>query len=369
MVIILILYVLLVWLFFSKLELVEWGWVSGAATFVVGAFLLAIFMGLFNSLTPGGRFVVISRVVEVTPNVAGQVVSVAAQANVPVKAGAVLFQIDPTPYKQKVSQLEASLAQAKQQVRQLKAGHDQAVANATALTKQLEYHTQRLTDMRRLASTGAQAEFRLQDTQVQYDSVQYQLLAAEFAAENARLAMESEIGGENTSVAQLQAQLENARWELDQTTVRAMSDGYVASLTLPVGARALQARSAMSFVITGDIAIIGMFKPNAFRTVKPGASVKLVFDDEPGRVFQASVLDIPRGVGEGQIVVSGQLAKAGSIAGGDGYPALISIPTDYDRAQLRLGMPGSAWAIADKAGAIGIIMSAIIWVSSYLAYL
>ena len=204
---------------------------------------------------------------------------------------------------------------------------------------------------------------------MQYDSVQYQLLAAEFAAENARLAMESEIGGENTSVAQLQAQLENARWELDQTTVRAMSDGYVASLTLPVGARALQARSAMSFVITGDIAIIGMFKPNAFRTVKPGASVKLVFDDEPGRVFQASVLDIPRGVGEGQIVVSGQLAKAGSIAGGDGYPALISIPTDYDRAQLRLGMPGSAWAIADKAGAIGIIMSAIIWVSSYLAYL
>src|SRR5581483_10454353 len=102
---------------------------------------------------------------------------------------------------------------------------DQAVANATALTKQLEFQTQRLADMRKLASTGAQAEFRLQDTQVQYDTVQYQLLAAESAAENARLAMESEIGGENTNVAQLQAQLDNAQWELDQTTVRAMSDG------------------------------------------------------------------------------------------------------------------------------------------------
>lgn len=369
MVIVLLLYVLLVWLLFSKLKLVSWGWTSGTITFVVGAFILAIFMGLFNSLTPGGRFVVVSRVVEVTPNVSGQVVSVAARANVPVKAGAVLFQIDPTPYKQKVAQLEASLAQARQQVKQLKASHDQAVANATALTKQLEFQTQRLADMRKLASTGAQAEFRLQDTQVQYDTVQYQLLAAESAAENARLAMESEIGGENTNVAQLQAQLDNARWELDQTTIRAMSDGYVATLTLPVGARALQARSAMSFVLTSDIAIIAMFKPNGFNTVKPGASIKLVFDDDPGRIFQGTVLDIPRGVGEGQIAVSGQLAKAGSVVGTDGYPALISIPTDYDRTRVRLGMPGSAWAIADNAGPIGIIMSIIIWVSAYLAYL
>lgn len=369
MVIILVLYILLVWLLFSKLKLVKWGWASGAVTVVIGAFIMAIFLGLFNSLTPGGRFVVISRVIEVTPNVSGQVVSVPVEVNVPVKAGAVLFQIDPTPYKYKVSQLEASLAQAQQQVKQLKASYDQASANATALTKQLEYQTQRLADIRKLASTGAQAEFRLQDTQVQYDTVQYQLLAAEAAAQNARLAMESEIGGENTNVAQLQAQLENARWELDQTTIRAMGDGYVSGLTLAVGARAFQARSAMSFILTDDITIIGTFKPNAFETVKPGASVKLVFDDNPGRIFHAGIVDIPRGVGQGQIAVSGLLAKVGSIGGAQGYPAVISIPKDYDKARLRLGMPGSAWAIADNAGPIGIIMSVIVWVSSYLAYL
>lgn len=55
MVIIFVLYVLLVWLLFSKVKLVKWGWTSGAITFVIGAFILAIFMGLFNSLTPGGR--------------------------------------------------------------------------------------------------------------------------------------------------------------------------------------------------------------------------------------------------------------------------------------------------------------------------
>ena len=258
MVIILVLYIVLVWLLFSKLKLVKWGWTSGVITVLVGAFIMAIFLGLFNSLTPGGRFVVMSRVVEVTPNVSGQVISIPVEANEPVKAGAVLFQLDPTPYKYKVRQLEASLAQAQQQVKQLKASYDQARANADGLKEQLGYQTQRLADVRKLASTGAQAEFKLQDAQVQYDTVQHQLLAAEAAVQNAQFAMESEIGGENTSVAQLQAQLENARWELDQTTVRAMGDGYVSTLALAVGARALTARPAMAFIITSDITIVGL---------------------------------------------------------------------------------------------------------------
>ncbi|MGJ5037473.1 HlyD family secretion protein [Bradyrhizobium sp. HKCCYLRH3059] len=369
MVLVMVLYIVMVWLLFSKLKLVKWGWGAGTITVVIGAFILMVFLGLFNSLTPAGRFVVISRVVEVTPNVSGQVVSIPVQVNAPVKAGAILFQIDPAPYKYKVSQLEASLAQAQQQVKQLKASYDQAKANADALKQQLVYQTQRLADIRKLVATGSQAEFRLQDTQVQYDTVQYQLLAAEAAVENARLAMESEIGGENTNVAQLQAQLENARWELDQTTIRATGDGYVSSLALAVGARALQTRSEMSFILTNDITILATFKPNAFQTVKPGATVKLVFDDNPGEIFGARILEIPRGIGQGQIAVSGQLARVGSIGGAQGYPATISLPDNLDKTRLRLGMPGSAWAIAANAGPIGMITSILVWISSYLAYL
>lgn len=69
MVIVLILYIVLVWLLFSKLKVVRWGWTSGTVTVVTGAFIMAVFLALFNSLTPAGRFVVISRVIEVTPNV------------------------------------------------------------------------------------------------------------------------------------------------------------------------------------------------------------------------------------------------------------------------------------------------------------
>jgi len=48
--------------------------------------------------------------------VTGQIVAIPVKPNVPVKANDVLFQIDPAPFQYKVSQLQASLAAAKQNV-------------------------------------------------------------------------------------------------------------------------------------------------------------------------------------------------------------------------------------------------------------
>jgi len=59
-------------------------------------------------------------VVEVAPSVSGQVIAIPVCPNVPVKAGAKLFQIDPAPIKFKADQLEAPLAGAKQQAVQLR---------------------------------------------------------------------------------------------------------------------------------------------------------------------------------------------------------------------------------------------------------
>lgn len=185
MFIILTVYLLLVWLIFSRLKLVRWGWASGGVAVLIGAFILAVFMAMFNYLTPSGSFVVISRVVEVAPNVSGQVIAIPVETNVPVKAGTTLFKIDPAPFQYKVDQLEASLAGARQQALQLKANYEQASANVEGLTRQLAYHNKRLADYQQMAGDGAQSEFRLQDTQVQQETVQFQLQAAMAAQLNA----------------------------------------------------------------------------------------------------------------------------------------------------------------------------------------
>jgi multidrug resistance efflux pump len=367
--IILCLYIIALWVVFGKFKLVRWGWASGTVAVLVGAFILAVFLALFNYLTPSGKVTVAGRVVEVIPNVSGQIVALPVKANVPVKAGDVLFQIDQAPFQYKVAQLKASLAAAKQQAEILKSNYEQATANVAGLTAQLKYNTKRLADIQKLSTEGANTEFKEQDSQVQYETVAAQLNAAKASQQSAKLAMDSEISGVNTTVAQIQAQLEDASWQLSQTTVRAPADGFVPVVALAVGDRALQASAVMSFIVDNEITIIGMFSQNGFQTVKIGAAVDIVFDNDPGRVYHAKITDIPKGVGQGQIATSGVIVRTNAIGGATVFPAVISIPDEMSRDSLRLGMSGNATAFAENAGVIGLLASILVWISAYTAYL
>jgi multidrug resistance efflux pump len=362
--IILCLYIVGLWVVFSKFKLVRWGWASGTVAVLVGVFILAIFLALFNYLTPSGRVTVAGRVVEVTPNVTGQIVAIPVKPNVPVKKDDVLFQIDPAPFQYKVAQLKASLAGARQQAEILKSNYEQATANVVGLTAQVAFNTKRNADIQKLAAEGANTEFQAQDRQNQYETTLAQLNVAKAAQQSAKLAMDSEIGGVNTTVAQIQAQLEDASWELSQTTVRAPADGYVTAVALTVGDRALQARSTMSFIVENEITIVGMFSQNGFQTIKTGTPVDIVFDNVPGRIYHATITAIPKGVGQGQIAVSGTLARTNALVGTSVFPAEISVPDEMSRGSLRLGMSGTATEFADNAGAIGLV-----WISAYTAYL
>src|SRR5437588_560691 len=207
MIIILCLYLVALWAVFSKFKLVRWGWLSGTVSLLIGGLILATFLALFNYLTPSGRVTVTGRVVEVTPNVTGQIVTIPVKPNVPVKGNDVLFQIDPAPFQYKVAQLQASLAAAKQQVEILKSNYEQATANASGLTTQVAFNKQRNADIQKLAEEGANTQFQAQDNQNQYETALAQLNSAKAAQQSAKLAMDSEIGGVNTTVAQLHGQV------------------------------------------------------------------------------------------------------------------------------------------------------------------
>src|SRR5713226_1819746 len=124
MIIILCLYVVALWLVFSKFKLVRWGWLSGTVSVVVGAFNIETFLELFTYLTPAGRVTVTGNVVEVTANVTRQIIAIPVQTNVLVKTGDVLFQIDPAPFQYTVAQLQASLAGARQRAQILKSNYE-----------------------------------------------------------------------------------------------------------------------------------------------------------------------------------------------------------------------------------------------------
>jgi multidrug resistance efflux pump len=307
--------------------------------------------------------------VEVTPNVAGQVTSIAVQPNMLVKAGAVLFEIDRTPFENKVKQLQAALAESRQKIERMKADVALSIAETAAVNVQLVPAKQRRDDLQRLALANTTSQFQLQDANKQVDLLSAQLEAATARAESVRLALDSTIDGEHTSVAQISAQLDDARWDLEQTTVRAPSDGYVAAMALAVGYRAVPLRAVLSFILADDPAIIGFFPQNGFARVKPGARVKLSLLSRPGRVYETTIVDVVRGLGEGQVAVSGNLARGAEIGTTSDYAARIAPPPDLDPDFLRLGMVGTATVIAPDAGPIGWLAIILQWVQAYAMYL
>ncbi len=244
-----------------------------------------------------------------------------------------------------------------------------AASQVQALQAQWEHAEKRRADLEGLGKHDATSLFNVQDATAQAATLKAQLLAAQAQEASAQLAATSEIDGENTTVAQLEAQLDEATWELGQTSVRAPADGYATALTLAIGDRALASKSAMSFIVAGETQIIGIFPQNGFQTIRPGATVELAFANEPGRIYQAEVNQVLRGVGEGQFAASGTLVRVNSVWLTSDYAVGISLPQALDPGSLRLGMSGVATVFSDRAGPIGVLASILLWVKAYALYL
>src|SRR3979490_3205132 len=112
-----------------KIPVNQWSLATAALGGIAGISLLLLLMNYNHPFTTNAR--IYFTVTPVLPAVRGRVIEVPVQANAPLKEGDVLFRIDPKPYQYVVDQKKASLAEAEQNVRQLKTSLDQASA-ATA---------------------------------------------------------------------------------------------------------------------------------------------------------------------------------------------------------------------------------------------
>ena len=295
MLIVAILYAILVWLLFFKLRWLRWGWGSGMFTVILGALLCAVFVGFLSYLAPTGRVTVISRVVEVTPNVSGQITEISVPPNQLVKANAVLFKIDPAPYEAQVRTIEA----------------------------QLKFQELRLSQMQQLQASSSGRAFDVEQRQAEVD--------------------------------QLRAQMDKAQYDLDQTTIRAPADGYVGALTLNQGDRATPSKSVMSFILADATRLVGIFSQNGFQTIKPGARVQFALSNNPGHLYGSTIEEIAAGVGEGQIASSGTLLRVTSLPMTAEYAVVIERPKDIEPLALRPGMSGTATVYAPNSAPLDTI--------------
>src|SRR5437870_12969923 len=106
----------------------QWSLATAALGGIIGIALLLLIMNYNHPFTKNAR--IYFSVTPVLPSVRGRVIEVPVETNAPLKQGDVLFRIDPRPYQYVVDQKKASLAEAEQNVKQMKASLDQQTAGA-----------------------------------------------------------------------------------------------------------------------------------------------------------------------------------------------------------------------------------------------
>jgi multidrug resistance efflux pump len=290
----------------------QWSLATAVLGGIVGIALILLVMNYNHPFTKNAR--IYFAVTPIVPSVKGRVIEVPVKPNTPLKAGDVLFRVDPEPYKYVVDQKKASLAEAEQNVLQLKAALDQATAGTQKAQAQFDLAQQNYDRQSELFQKRVIAQATLDTFTRNLETARQSLSGAKAEEERARLGYSSNIEGVNTSVARLRAELADAQFDLDQTVTRAAGPGFVTQVTLRPGMYAIptQLRTAMFFVNTDehDQGLVAAFQQNSLQRVAAGDQAEVAFDAVPGRVFQAEVRNVIDAIAAGQLGTSAALVEA-----------------------------------------------------------
>ena len=317
----------------------QWSLSTAVLGGIIGISLTLLVMNYNHPFTANAR--IYFAVTPILPTVKGRVVEVPVQANAPLKEGDVLFRIDPKPFEYVVAEKKAALAEAEQNVKQLKASFDQAAAQAAEANAQLQLAEQNYDRQAQLFKANVVAQATLDTAARNLDASKQSFAAAKAEEERARLAYTSNIGGVNTAVAKLRAELADAEFDLEQTTTRAAGPGFVTQVSLRPGMYAIpaQLRTSMFFVNTGpqDRELGAAFQQNSLQRVKAGDDAEVAFDAVPGRVFKGKVRTVVDAISTGQLGTTVGLIEPETRTTAGRAVAIIDVSDEMRDYQIPLG--------------------------------
>ena len=228
----------------EKIGIIKWNRYWTLSFPVIWAALQLVLLLPMAWSSPQGPAIVLRNTVEIAPSVTGEVIDVPVQPNTALKAGDILFRIDPTPYQ----------------------------ATVKSLTAQLSVQQERLAIDTKLNDRNVRAAIDVVERQAAVDN--------------------------------LQAQLEAANWNLKNTTVRAPADGFVTNVALRKGARVTGA-PVMAFVDTSSTGVAVEIAQSNARFIAPGQTVEVAFKFAPGSIHTGKVKTVVEATSNGQVAPSG----------------------------------------------------------------
>ena len=280
--------------------------------------------------------------VNIASEAAGRIVQVDVTDNTLVKAGDVLFEVDPQPYQIALAQSDAALAAARLNVEQLRAGYSQAVAQERVAASGLDYAQSQFDRSNDLVAKGVNTKSSLDEARMDLDKAKEQHSAAVQGIASAKAALGGNpdiVTDQHPTVLSAQAARDKAAYNLAQTTVRAPADGTVSqAASFKVGQFVGVGTPLFSLVETGDTWVEANFKETQLTNMKPGQRAEIVLDTYPDRTFHGTVQAIGAGTGAEFSLLPAQNATGNWVKVTQRIPVRVKVETADADIALRTGM-------------------------------
>jgi multidrug resistance efflux pump len=266
-----------------------------------------------------------AEVIQITPRVSGPIVSLAVKDNQFVKAGDLLFEIDPRTFavslKQALAQYDKTgnsyLAQEKQveaaeaqidvsraSILQAQSAIKEATStiakNKAEFQRQQELLPQKATSQKSVDRARANYQVAIEQrnsavaslSQARATLVQTE---ADLAETRANLGAPGEA---NASVREARANVEQAELNLEFTQVRAPVDGYVTNLNLRLGSQAVANQPALALVDVNSYWIVGFFRENTIEGILAGDKAIITLMSYPDKPLEGYVDSLGWGIAQ-----------------------------------------------------------------------
>jgi multidrug resistance efflux pump len=275
-----------------------------------------------------------ANVIEVAARVSGPVISLPIKDNQFVKAGDLLFEIDPRTFEAAVREAKANFDRtvdeltsldrqiegAKASVKQYEAAIEQAKSQVTSAQAEIEEKQKEYDRLSILLSKGDTPQQRFdigardravaianeQEAQSVLLEAQAALMQAQANLKSA-IAQRGEIGETNPKLRAARAALETAQLNLEFTQVRASVDGYVTNLQLRVGSQAVANQPILALVDSASFWVDAYFRETWVEEIKPGDRVAITLMSYPDTVLTGVVDSLGWGIAQSDGSTGSQL--------------------------------------------------------------
>jgi membrane fusion protein (multidrug efflux system) len=280
-------------------------------------------------------------VVQITPQIAGTVVSIGADDGNLVHAGDVLVQFDPSDADVALAEAKANLANTVRKVRGLYSNVNGAQADVTqrkvAVDKARADYNRRVA----LAKSGAISAEELSHASDALTSAESGLITSQQQYQTSKVLVDDTVVASHPDVQAAAARLRAAFLDDARATLVAPVDGYVAKRSVQVGQRVQPGAPLMAVVPLHGVWVDANFKETQLTKMRIGQPVEIDSDVYGSAVkYKGKVESLGVGTGSAFSLLPAQNATGNWIKIVQRIPVRVVFtdPQQLDQHPLRLGM-------------------------------